>query len=78
MKVAVSIPDSVFAEAETLVKRFRTSRSELYSRALHAFIGQHAPDRVTQEMNTVVDSIGQAPDAFVAEASRRTLASTEW
>jgi metal-responsive CopG/Arc/MetJ family transcriptional regulator len=78
MKVAVSIPDSVFAEAETLVKRFKTSRSELYSRALHAFIGQHAPDQVTETMNAVVDAIGDEPDPFTKEAARRTLASTEW
>ena len=34
MKVAVSIPDPIFAEAETLAKRFKTSRSKLYGRAL--------------------------------------------
>ena len=43
MKVAVSIPDEIFAEAEDLAKRFNTSRSELYSRALGTFIGLHAP-----------------------------------
>jgi metal-responsive CopG/Arc/MetJ family transcriptional regulator len=34
MKVAVSIPDDVFAEAEALAKRMKSSRSEIYSRAL--------------------------------------------
>ena len=78
MKVAVSIPDSVFTEAETLAKRYRTSRSELYSRALREFIGQHAPDRVTEAMNAVVDAMDDEPDSFVAKAARRVFASTEW
>jgi hypothetical protein len=38
MKVAVSIPDDVFAEAEALAKRMKSSRSEIYSGALGEFI----------------------------------------
>jgi metal-responsive CopG/Arc/MetJ family transcriptional regulator len=38
MKIAVSIPDEVFAEAESLAQRLNTSRSELYSRALTEFV----------------------------------------
>lgn len=78
MKVAVSIPDDVFAEAEALAKRLKSSRSEIYSRALREFIGTHAPDRVTERMNAVVREVGPEPDAFSAEAGRRVLKSTEW
>ena len=78
MKVAVSIPDPVFTEAEILAKRFGTSRSELYSRALGEFIGMHAPERVTEGMNSVVDAIDQAPDAFTAAAARRVFDHVEW
>jgi metal-responsive CopG/Arc/MetJ family transcriptional regulator len=35
MKVAVSIPDKIFEEAEQLVKKSKLSRSELYARALN-------------------------------------------
>jgi metal-responsive CopG/Arc/MetJ family transcriptional regulator len=34
MKTVIFIPDEVFAEAEKLARRLKTSRSELYSRAL--------------------------------------------
>jgi metal-responsive CopG/Arc/MetJ family transcriptional regulator len=78
MKVAVSIPDDVFAEAEALAKRLKSSRSEIYSRALGEFIGHHAPDRVTNLMNEVVDEIGGEPDAFAAAAARRVLKKVEW
>ena len=78
MKVAVSIPDEVFAEAEALSKRLKTSRSEIYSRALGEFIGHHAPERVTNLMNQVICEIGIEPDDFGRAAARRALKKSEW
>jgi metal-responsive CopG/Arc/MetJ family transcriptional regulator len=78
MKVAVSIPDDVFAEAEVLAKQQKSSRSEIYSRALREFIGTHAPDRVTERMNDVVRDIDPEPNAFSTEAARQILKKTEW
>ena len=78
MKVAVSIPDPVFAEAELLAKRFRTSRSELYARALNAYVESHAEDRVADSWNAVVEAVGEEDLSFVREAARQTLARTEW
>ena len=78
MKVAVSIPDDVFAEAEALAKRLKASRSEIYSRALGEFIGTHAPDRVTELMNDVVRDVGPEPDVFSVAAGRQVLKKTEW
>jgi metal-responsive CopG/Arc/MetJ family transcriptional regulator len=78
MKVAVSIPDPVFAEAEQLAARLNTSRSEIYSRALHEFIGHHAPDRVTDAMNAVIEAVGDEPNPFSARAAGQVLNSTEW
>ena len=78
MKVAVSIPDDVFADAEALAKRLKSSRSEIYSRALGEFIGHHAPDRVTELMNDVVGDVAPEPDAFSTAAGRRVLKKTEW
>jgi metal-responsive CopG/Arc/MetJ family transcriptional regulator len=78
MKVTVSIPDDVFAEAEALAKRMKSSRSEIYSRALGEFIGHHAPDRVTNLMNEVVDIIGDKRDAFSAAAAKKILKKVEW
>jgi len=78
MKVAVSIPDDVFAEAEALAKRLKSSRSEIYSRALGEFIGTHAPDRVTERMNDVVRDVAPEPDAFSVAAARQVLKKTEW
>ena len=45
MKTAVSIPDDVFEDAERLASRLRTSRSQLYARALAEFVARHDDDR---------------------------------
>jgi hypothetical protein len=79
MKIAISIPDEIFEEAESLVQRLKTSRSELYSRALTEFVGHHAPERVTERMNQVVADVGvEEPDVFRAEAARRAFKRTDW
>lgn len=78
MKVAVSISDEIFAEAEALAKRLKSSRSQIYSRALGEFIGHHAPDRVTDLMNDVVRDVGPEADGFNTAARRRVLKKTEW
>jgi metal-responsive CopG/Arc/MetJ family transcriptional regulator len=78
MKVAVSIPDRVFAEAERLAVHLKTSRSALYARALAAFVGNHAQDRVTEKMNAVVDAVGASSDPFSRAAARRVFERVEW
>jgi metal-responsive CopG/Arc/MetJ family transcriptional regulator len=78
MKVAVSIPDDIFAEAEALARRLKSTRSDVYSRALGEFIGHHAPERVTELMNNVVADVGPEPGGFRAAAARRVLKKVEW
>lgn len=78
MKTAVSIPDRVFAEAERLARRARTSRSELYSHALAEYVARHAPERVTDAMNRTLAELGTESNAFVSAASRHVLERTEW
>jgi metal-responsive CopG/Arc/MetJ family transcriptional regulator len=79
MKVAISIPDDIFDEAESLARRLNTSRSELYSRALTEFVGNHAPEPLTERMNHVVADIGvEEPEVFRTEAARRVFKRTEW
>lgn len=78
MKTAVSIPDDVFEEADRLAKDLKTSRSDLYSRALKEFLARHAPDAVTEAMNRAVAEIGETSDPFVSHAARLALERSEW
>lgn len=78
MKTAVSIPDEVFDEAERLVVELKTSRSQLYSRALREFVARHAPERVTETMDRVVEELGPDTDALSRRAAGQVLWRVEW
>lgn len=78
MKVAVSIPDPVFRQAELLARRLGASRSEVYARALDFYVSAHDSDRVTEAMDAVVDAVDVAPDAFTRTAARRVFDRVEW
>jgi predicted transcriptional regulator len=78
MKVAVSIPDATFAEAEGLAKRMKLSRSRIYARALDEFVANHDAHRVTDAMNDALAEVEPAPDNFLRDAARKVFARTEW
>jgi metal-responsive CopG/Arc/MetJ family transcriptional regulator len=78
MKAAVSIPDEIFQEADRLARALKTSRSQLYSRALKEFLARHAPDQVTESMNRVCDELGAEPSEVRRRAARRVLKKIEW
>ena len=78
MKTAISIPDAVFDEAERLAKRVKTTRSELYSRALREYVARHAPDQVTEAMDLAIRESGQPADAYLVAAAQKTLRRNEW
>ena len=78
MKIAVSVPDSVFEEAEQLARRTKRSRSEVYSRALAEYVARHAFDRVTEAMDRALAEIGEPANQFVRGVARRVLKRSDW
>lgn len=78
MKVAVSIPDPIFADADSLAAQLNTTRSGLYARALGEFVDRHAPDKVTEAMNKALADIDGTPDEFSQEIARRVFDRVEW
>jgi metal-responsive CopG/Arc/MetJ family transcriptional regulator len=79
MKVAVSIPDPVFAQGEALAKRMKLSRSKLYAKALDAFVADNNNVALTAQINAALEGIEEdETDLFVKAAARQTLQNTEW
>ena len=78
MKIAISIPDSVFEAAEKYAKRRRKSRSQLFSEAMVEYLERHTPDEVTRMMNEALESIGDSDNSFIRKASQNLLRRSEW
>jgi metal-responsive CopG/Arc/MetJ family transcriptional regulator len=53
MKTAISLPDSVFEEAETLAQQLGLSRSELYEKALQAYLKKYNRNQILLKLNQV-------------------------
>ena len=53
MKVAVSIPDDVFRQADAAARRRKWPRSKLYAEAIKAFVAASDQDSVTDRLNAV-------------------------
>jgi metal-responsive CopG/Arc/MetJ family transcriptional regulator len=79
MKVAVSIPDALFEEADRVAQAMGKTRSALYAKVLADFLAKRKDDEITEAINAAVDSMdGDDDSAFAIEAGRRTLARSEW
>ena len=78
MKTAISIPDSVFHAAEYVAKQLSLSRSELYSRAVKAFVDAHGSANVTDKLNEVYSENPSALDAKVTEMQGLSLPDDRW
>lgn len=78
MKVAISLPDDIYEEADRVAHRMQTSRSQLYSRALREFLQRHDQDHVTETMNRVCEEVGLEDDGFYRRAAWRVFEKDEW
>lgn len=78
MKTAISLPDSIFDEAEQYALKTKMNRSRLYSEALTEYLARHSPDEVTEAMNRVIDRLPKSSDRFLTLAAKRALERVEW
>jgi metal-responsive CopG/Arc/MetJ family transcriptional regulator len=78
VKITVSVPGLIFRATERLARRFKISRSELYSRALNEYIARRSPDKVTEVMNAALVEVGERADRFGAAAAGQVLSRAEW
>lgn len=70
MKITVSVPDHVFQAAESLAERLGIHRSELFSRALKAYVQGHKYDKLREALDDVYSEQSSGLD--------ETLARMQW
>ncbi|MEZ4388883.1 MAG: ribbon-helix-helix protein, CopG family [Candidatus Krumholzibacteriia bacterium] len=79
MKIAISLPDQLYAAADRLARRLGVSRSELYRRALADYLERHDDESVTRQLDAVY---GDDPDPGVPgpldRQQRRGVSREDW
>jgi metal-responsive CopG/Arc/MetJ family transcriptional regulator len=78
MKTAVSIPDPIFHAAESLAQRLGMSRSELFSRALEAYLETHKHDSVREALNAIYSQESSSLDETLAQMQWASLPKEDW
>jgi len=78
MKTAISIPDPVFRAAEEAAQRLSISRSELYTKAVEAFLHAQLSSDITQRLNEVYATESSEIDPLLYDASLRSIGTDQW
>jgi metal-responsive CopG/Arc/MetJ family transcriptional regulator len=77
MKVAISVPERVFEEAEMVAKRLRVSRSRVYAQALEEFVKKHRGKGIREALNAVYGRESSDLDPVLTELQAEALRE-EW
>ena len=78
MKTAISMPDSVFHAAESLAKRLGVSRSELFRKAVEAYIETHKHEKVREALDDVYAEESSSLDETLAQMQWASLSREDW
>ncbi len=78
MKTAISLPNSVFDEAESLARQLGISRSELYTNALKAYLRKYNRDEILDKLNQIYDRESSKLDPVLAKIQFMSLPSENW
>jgi predicted transcriptional regulator len=77
VKIAVSVPDELFARADELAQRLGISRSEVYARALEEFLQAQGDDPVTAKLDELADELAHGAPLGAA-AGRHLIDTGQW
>lgn len=78
MKTAISLPDSVFDEAEALAHHLGLSRSELYTKALQVFLKKYNRNQILSKLNQVYSQESSGLDPMMAKMQFMSLPHEDW
>ena len=78
MKTAISIPDRIFKAADRAAKRLKISRSELYARAISAFLERQEDREVTQALDAIYAKESSTLDPVLKALQKASIPREEW
>jgi metal-responsive CopG/Arc/MetJ family transcriptional regulator len=78
MKTAISLPDIVFEKAESLAKQLGVSRSELYTKALQAYLQKYNREQTLDKLNQIYAEESSEPDPVLTKMQYISLPREDW
>lgn len=78
MKTAISIPNSVFEQADALARKLKMSRSELYTEAIKDYLRENHVEEVTAKLNEVYEKAASNFDESLLKAQTASFPKEEW
>jgi metal-responsive CopG/Arc/MetJ family transcriptional regulator len=78
MKTAISLPDPIFEEAEALANQLGISRSELYTKALQAYLRRYNREQTLKQLNQVYADESSEPDLALTKMQFASLPHEDW
>jgi metal-responsive CopG/Arc/MetJ family transcriptional regulator len=73
MKTAISIPDSIFEQAEEAAKELKMSRGEFYTTALREFLYEKQSEQIIERLNQVYDQEASMLDPMLVRLQASSL-----
>lgn len=78
MKTAISLPDKLFHDADAAAKQLGVSRSELYAKALEAYLAHRNAVQITARLDTVYGATDGRIDSSLAASQVRRAREDHW
>lgn len=78
MKTAVSLPDKIFRRAERAAKKLGVSRSELYAKAIAAYLESFETGEVTKLLDEVYATEPAEIDPLLSRMQSASIQSESW
>jgi metal-responsive CopG/Arc/MetJ family transcriptional regulator len=78
MKTVISLPDQVFAEAESLARELKLSRNQLYAEAIKSYLQQHKRRKIMDDLNEIYSREPSLIDPLMLKMQALSLSVEEW
>ena len=78
MKIAVSMPDELFQQAEVMAQRLNMSRSQLYATALAEFVEHRNHRSITDRLTAVYATESSKLDPVLHRMQSASLEPEKW
>ncbi len=78
MKTAISIPDNIFTEAEEFAKKLQMSRSELYTKAIIAYLKNSRSSHITNKLNQVYQDVDSQLPQDITHTQLSSIETEQW